>query len=290
MEETKIFKAHASYVLGLHFTADSHTLISSGMDNQVKLWSAPDWILSGSFSGHQNSVNSFDLSRDETLLATGSSDQTVKLWAFQSGDLLHTLRDRKKVVSSVRISPDGKLVVCSSYGGRVALWTSEGDPVSSFKANSKNLTSVLFSPDLKVLATAGLGDDIQIWQMPEITHHVSLSGHKTAVTIHKFIRKGAVLVSSGYEGTIRFWDAENWKVMKTFNPQLLDMRAVAFSPDEDVLAVSGESQVKLFDTLDFSLQNILPVTTKVINAIAFSPDGKWVALGAADKKIRIWAR
>lgn len=68
------------------------------------------------------------------------------------------------------------------------------------------------------------------------------------------------------------------------------MRAVVLSPDEKILAVSGESQMKLFNTLDFSLQNILPVSTRVINGIAFSPDGKWVALGAADKKIRIWGR
>jgi len=32
----------------------------------------------------------------------------------------------------------------------------------------------------------------------------------------------------------------------------------------------------------------LPVSTKVINGVAFSPDGRWLAIGAADKKISIW--
>jgi WD40 repeat protein len=181
-------------------------------------------------------------------------------------------------------------VVSGSYGGRVALWTIDGDPVNSFKANPKNLTSALLSTDMKMLATAGLGDDIQIWQIPEFSHLDSLSGHKTAVTVNKYIQNGAVLVSSGYEGTIKFWDAENWKLIKSLDPELSNMRAVAFSSDEEILAVTGESQVKLFDTHDFSLLNILPVTTRVINGIAFSPDGKWVALGAADKNIRIWTR
>jgi WD40 repeat protein len=44
MQEPTIFKAHSSYVLGLLFTHDSRTLVSSGMDNVVKLWSVPDRI------------------------------------------------------------------------------------------------------------------------------------------------------------------------------------------------------------------------------------------------------
>jgi len=290
MKEVNILEAHSSYVLKLRFTGDSRTLISSGMDNLVKLWSVPDWGSSGSFSGHLNSVNSFDLSPDETLLATGSSDQTVKLWAFPGGDLLHNLQDRKKVVSCVQISPDGKFVVSGSYGGRAALWTTGGELVNSFQANPGNLTSALLSSDMKTIATAGLGDNIQIWEMPDWNNLATLAGHTTAVTVHRYIRNGAVLVSSGYEGGIKFWDTANWKLVKSLDPQLAGMRAVAFSADEEILAVSGESQVKLFDVIDFSLLYTLPVTTRVINGIAFSPDGKWLALGAADKKIRIWER
>ena len=37
MREVAVFEAHASYVLGLSFTRDGQTLISSGMDNLVKL-------------------------------------------------------------------------------------------------------------------------------------------------------------------------------------------------------------------------------------------------------------
>jgi len=37
------------------------------------------------------------------------------------------------------------------------------------------------------------------------------------------------------------------------------------------------------------LQAELPVGTKVVSAMAFSPDGRLLALGAADRKIRVWA-
>jgi WD40 repeat protein len=42
MVEISTFAAHSSYVLELLFTPDSRMLVSSGMDNEVKLWLAPN--------------------------------------------------------------------------------------------------------------------------------------------------------------------------------------------------------------------------------------------------------
>jgi len=76
IKEAFNFEAHSNYVLGLTFTNDSKTLISAGMDNVVKLWSAPDWTLEQTLEGHQHSVNSLSLSPDGATLATCSSDNT----------------------------------------------------------------------------------------------------------------------------------------------------------------------------------------------------------------------
>ena len=38
-----------------------------------------------------------------------------------------------------------------------------------------------------------------------------------------------------------------------------------------------------------ALQAELPVSTHVVYGSAFSPDGRWLAAGAADGKIRVWA-
>jgi WD40 repeat protein len=127
MKEATIFEAHASYVLNLLFTGDGQTLVSSGMDNVVKLWSALDWNPLRTLEGHANSVNAISLSPDEKTLATGSTDSTVKLWSFADGQVLHTLQDRKKTVAGVQISPDGSWVGAASYGGRVAVWTLAGE-------------------------------------------------------------------------------------------------------------------------------------------------------------------
>jgi WD40 repeat protein len=50
-----------------------------------------------------------------------------------------------------------------------------------------------------------------------------------------------------------------------------------------------ESKVQLRSVEDWALQADLPVSTKVVSAMAFSPDGRWLVVGAADNRIRIWA-
>jgi WD40 repeat protein len=65
-------------------------------------------------------------------------------------------------------------------------------------------------------------------------------------------------------------------------------RGLAISPDEKTAAISVESQVQLWSTEDWTLRSELPIGTKAVNGMAFSPDGRWVAVGAADKKIRVW--
>jgi WD40 repeat protein len=288
MQEIIVFKAHTSYIIDLLFTQDSHTLVSCGMDNIVKLWSLPNWEHLGSFGGHTKSVNSLSLSSDGKTLATGSSDQTVMLWSFPDGEIRHTLQDRKKVVASVRISADGKWIAAVSYGGRAAIWSLSGKELVAIKASRNNLTSVAFSPDSRTLATSGLGDEIKLWELPTGQPIRTLNGHKTAVGSLTFINNGSTLVSLGYEGTLIFWDTTNWQEKCGVNPGIPGIRSLAFSADETTLAISMESMVQLWSVGDLSLQAEFPVNTKVINGIAFSPDGRWLAIGAADKKIRIW--
>jgi WD40 repeat protein len=288
MQQVDRFKAHDSYVLGLTYAQAGELLVSSGMDNRVNIWDTTDWSLLRSLQGHEKSVNSIDLDPDEKVLATGSSDQTVKLWSFPEGEIKHELRDRKQAVASVEISPDGEWVAAGSYGGRAMIWSLDGEEVVAIKASQKNLVAVAFSPDQSRLATGGLGDEIGLWSLPEGEHLGSLSGHSTAVMALSFLRGTGELLSYGYEGTLRFWDAQRGEETRTMQPKSPGARGFEISGDDDMLAVSVESGVEFWSLPELEFVHRVPVETKVINGMAFSPDGRYFAAGAADRRIRIW--
>jgi WD40 repeat protein len=92
----------------------------------------------------------------------------------------------------------------------------------------------------------------------------------------------------GYEGTIKFWDTSTWQEARTVRGRAPSMRALAFSPGARTAAVSSEGRVELWSTDGWELEAEVPIGTKAVNGMAFSPDGHWFAVGAADRKIRIW--
>ena len=64
---------------------------------------------------------------------------------------------------------------------------------------------------------------------------------------------------------------------------------MTFSPDERTLALSLDGEVQLWSVADWALKAELPVDAQALYGCAFSPDGRWLAVGAADGKIRVWA-
>lgn len=60
--------------------------VSSGFDKNVKIFSADDWTLVQTLSGHNGPVASVDYSRDGKWIVSGGHDRTVKLWGRNDGE------------------------------------------------------------------------------------------------------------------------------------------------------------------------------------------------------------
>ena len=62
--------------------------VSSGFDKTVKIFSADDWTLVQTLSGHTGPVASVDYSKDGRWIVSGGHDRTVKLWGRNDGEPL----------------------------------------------------------------------------------------------------------------------------------------------------------------------------------------------------------
>lgn len=60
--------------------------VSSGFDRNVKVFSADDWTLVQTLSGHTGPVASVDYSKDGRWIVSGGHDRTVKLWGRNDGE------------------------------------------------------------------------------------------------------------------------------------------------------------------------------------------------------------
>jgi U4/U6 small nuclear ribonucleoprotein PRP4 len=62
--------------------------VSSGFDKNVNIFSADDWSLAKTLSGHSGNVLSVDVSADAKWVASSGHDRTVKLWGRDDGEAL----------------------------------------------------------------------------------------------------------------------------------------------------------------------------------------------------------
>ncbi|KAH8701017.1 putative pre-mRNA splicing factor [Talaromyces proteolyticus] len=57
--------------------------VSSGFDKNVNIFSADDWSMIKSLTGHSGNVLSVDVSNDARWIASASHDRTIKLWGIE---------------------------------------------------------------------------------------------------------------------------------------------------------------------------------------------------------------
>lgn len=289
-EEHHSLQSHTSHVTALRFTSDGSTLVSSGMDNAVKLWSVEDdWELTTSLEAHEKSVNDFDLSPDQQTLVTVSTDKLIKVWSFPDLEPIETLSGHKNTVAAVRFSPDGKLFATASYDTTVKVWDRETlECLHTLKGHKRNVTSLSWLKNGS-LASSGLGDDIILWKLPSGDQTQLQTGHKSSVVLGGITPDGQKLISAGYEGQIKLWSTQTWQTRHSFEPGAAGHLCLALAPHGTMLAIGSEKSVALWSLETFEELTELPIKPKGVYGVCFSPDTQWLAVAGSDKRIRIWA-
>lgn len=160
------------------------------------------------------------------------------------------------------------------------------------------LRSVAFTPDNATLASvAGNSEDFAIHLWDVITGQAigTLNGHRGIVWDVAFSPDGQLLASVSSDGTAKVWEWRKEKELKTLEfPG--DVVSVSFSPDGRVLAVGGvdeiQNQQRNAAIWTFSVGAWEPLIKFPeywsINALAYSPDGKFLVGGGTSRNVQVW--
>ena len=146
---------------------------------------------------------------------------------------------------------------------------------------------IAYSPDGTMLAVAG-GNGIWLYDAQTGHELVQFAGHTHTVRNVAFRPDGKTIVSAaiGYDQTIRIWDVNTGRNLRTFRYVAFD---VAFSPDGKMIVSGGhDKNLYLLDADTGKLVRTLSGHTDFVWSVAFSPDGKTIASRSQDKTIRLW--
>jgi WD40 repeat protein len=281
---------HGGTVRAVAFSAEGTILASGGDDNLIRLWDTTTGREVRQLRGHENWIYTLAFSPDGKTVASAGVDSVIRLWDPATGKELRRLAGHHDAVNGIAFSPDGRLLASGGDDRTIRLWeVATGREVRRCGENQHRVISVAFLPDGRRLASGG-EDGIGLWEVATGKQHRSLGPGLPAYGV-AVSPDGAVLASA--HGTlVCWWAVATGKLLHEFTDKSQQLFTVAYSPDGQVLAVGGMGGVRLLDPASGKelrgLSGVPPGMTLATERIAFSRDGKRLAFGSFDHRVRLW--
>ncbi|MEX2169207.1 MAG: protein kinase [Pirellulales bacterium] len=113
-------------------------------------------------------------------------------------------------------------------------------------------------------------------------------GHRGRVEFADFAPGGDTIVSAGYDGTVRLWDASSGQLKTALAQHGAPARFAAFSPEGNALATCSDDRTAMLWDLTTGQSVGTLWHTDWVGNVAFCPDGKVLATTCRDGSVRIW--
>jgi WD40 repeat protein/serine/threonine protein kinase/tetratricopeptide (TPR) repeat protein len=281
----------------LHFTADPRINglcfdrdgkhLAAGVGLSVKIWDATTGKEVTSLEGHTDEVLAVAYSADGQLLASGGIDRTVRVWQARTGQLLTALPAHRGRVLGVAFTTDLACLVCvaSWVGGHpseVTVWDAvAGEEAMALRGHTQRVNGVAFSRDGEHIASAAEDSTVRLWdaRTGEEAVKLQLPPSIASSAALAFSPDGRRIAGGSGQGSILLWDARTGQQSLRLAEQAGKIYCLSCSPDGKRLA-SGDSNgiLQVWD-LDSGKRIATMQGHGSVQAVAFSPDGCWVAGG-----------
>jgi WD40 repeat protein/serine/threonine protein kinase len=286
-EEGKL-EGHTDQVLAVAMSADGSRVLSSGMDQSVRLWDLATRKASAILTGHQGSVTSVASTRDGRLVVSGSWDRTVRAWDLATGRPRRTFEGHEEYVTGVDVSPDGTRAVSGSWDQTVRVWRLGSGTPAVFKGHASNVSAVAFGPDGRFVVSGGWDSTVRAWDVESGQAVCLFEGHEGNVTAVAASPSGRQVASGGQDTSIRLWDPRSRRCLEILKGHEAEVTAVAFTPDGRYLvSASRDQSVRVWDLEKGTGARTLPHPSPVLG-LALGPSGNVMVSGGADRVLRAW--
>jgi WD40 repeat protein len=221
------------------------------------------------------------------------------LWQQCQGEELFILGYHTNGARTVGFLPDGRTVYSAGKDNAVRLWNLESRQQIGLLAHEYPVTGVDCSPDGHWMATScdsgtGENDPLILWDLA--------TRRKAAVlTTNFWLRPKSVLFSpdsqllafvAHFDG-IRLWNMATFEEVTNIPANFRNTTALglAFSPDGQTLAYNEnlDGDIALYDIPSRrTREQRFKGHTWFVPMMAFTPDGRILVSGGADRTIRLW--
>ena len=287
------YKIHSSSITCLQFSREGQIVISGSLDKTVKFY----WRTSRLMEKDKRvidigePVTCLDYDHEEKWMVFGTTKGSIKVLQI-SHDFrtpISNIEGHKGKVTGVKITPDGILVISGSLDATIRIWNREKNSLVYTIRDLKEVLCLELSFDASKIISGNKDCTLRLW---EIDHFIQIGivHFEDEVNAVSAPKDGSKVISTGgIQSSLKMTEFNKCRTMHLFEVDKKKIRAIAISPDEQLMAcASKDPKIRLWDLKTNEIIFIFEGHAQEVNSVKFTPDGKRLVSCGGDNTIRMW--
>ncbi len=277
----------------LAFSCDGRTIAATSDDLTARIWNVDNRTLIRSILPRSATARDIAVSRDGRLLALADHPTKFRIALYDFDAALPRVIDGSMTIQSIAFAPDGKSLAASDFRGTVKVrnTSKEGSAEQIIDSLVGYVTRLAYSPSGAELAIGGADGQVVVWDLRRHEAVRRAKGHLAPVGALAFSADGRLLATADDMGSIRVWETRRRSDLARFaqHPGApVNAVCAAYSPDGQWLATGFGRLVWIWNPRAAEAIRWLGATTGIVTRIAFSSDGKLLAVGDSASRVKLF--
>jgi len=305
------------------FSKDGKHIISGHSDDMVRVWDAGNGQEVLNLGGYIGEITS--VATDGDIIVFGGSKGIIQIWNVRDKKLVRTLAPRRSI-TGIGINVSKRLIMSSSEDGIIRVWNIESNEEPLKLIGHKGAVfSVCFNSQGDRIISGGADKALRVWNS-ETGNEVLCLNHRVEVKNVAIALDGSYMASASSDGIVKVWKSQNGELVSTLVGPKSTVIPLTFNTDGTRLFSGMKHTLIIWNPIteqkvievktpcqgDYTLKRYIrsrtdPATGQTVPAdvirlgredtvqyypeicsLALSPDGKTIAAGLSNGRLKIW--
>jgi len=300
-KQLRAFQGHQTKLIAVAVRPDGRQIASASDDGGIRVWDLNTTDEHRAVTDSKESLWAVAVSADGKRIAAGGADKKVRVYIGE-GAKLETELDAGAPVTALAFLPDGNRLVVAGGDKAAKVWdVTAKKVVAELPGHGLAVLAVAVSEDGKTAFTGAADSAVRAFD-PATGKELWKWASKKAATALAVRKGGKQLAVGTAEGALTVIDASGATPKEVLSQvaHVAGVSCAAYSPDGDRLAtVGGDGVLKVWAVADTGAPALLvkfesqaaatgATGAPPLSAVAFAPDGRFVAAAGSDSVVRVW--